>query len=145
MCDVDYTVIFINHAVTIYSTIRNLIIKGWSEADAPYIWCMYLLPTSAGTPQLSSPDVHKTSLQAFIAYDLPSVEALVRYFHAASGLPVCGTWLKDIKSGNFTYWLGLTYHNYAKYYPTTNKTLKGHMVQLRQCVRSTNPKPSRFK
>ena len=34
-------------------------------------------------------------------YDLLSVEALVRYMHAASGFPVNSTWLRAIKHGNF--------------------------------------------
>ena len=48
-------------------------------------------------------------------YDLPSVEAPVRYMHAAAGFPVRSTWLKAIKCGNFNSWPGLTYNNAAKY------------------------------
>ena len=50
-------------------------------------------------------------------YDLPSVEALVRYMHAAAGFLVRSTWLKAIKNGNFNSWPGLTYNNAAKYCP----------------------------
>ena len=32
-------------------------------------------------------------LSAFSAYDLPSVEALVRFLHATAGYPVKNTWL----------------------------------------------------
>ena len=66
-------------------------------------------------PLSSAPAVHKTSLQDFSAYVLPSVETLVRYFHAAVGFPVRNTWLKYIKAGNFASWPGLTYQNAAKY------------------------------
>ena len=89
-------------------------------------------------PPLS--DAQETSLAAFSAYDLPSVEALVRYFHAAAGFPVKDTWLAAIKQGNYDTWPGLTYNNAAKYCPSANETLKGHMVQTRQGVRSTKPK-----
>ena len=34
---------------------------------------------------------------------------------------------------------GLTYQNAAKYCPDADETLRGHMVQARQGVRSTNP------
>ena len=68
------------------------------------------------------------------------MEALVRYFHAAAGYPVKDTWLHAIKAGNYASWPVLTYHNAAKYCPTTDATIKGHMVQGRQGTRSTKPK-----
>ena len=37
------------------------------------------------------PITHKISLQDFSAYELPSVEAPVRYFHAAAGFPIRNT------------------------------------------------------
>ena len=70
---------------------------------------------------------------------LPSVEALIRYFHAAAGFPVRDTWLRAIKTGNFTSWPVLTYQNATKYCPTSKETIKGHIVQTRQHVRSTRP------
>ena len=36
-------------------------------------------------------------LSAFSAYDLPSVEALVRFFRAAAAYPVKNTWLRATK------------------------------------------------
>ena len=80
------------------------------------------------------------SLQAYSAYDLPSVEALVRFFHAAAGYPVKATWLKAIKAGYYNTWPGLTYGNVSKYCPAAVPTTKGHMTQVRQGVRSTKPK-----
>ena len=70
-------------------------------------------------------------------YDLPSMEALVRYMHAAAGLPVRSTWLKAIKNRNFNSWPGLTYNNAAKYCPQSIETMKGHMVQSIQGAIST--------
>ena len=67
-----------------------------------------------------------------IAYDLPNVEVVVCYMHAAAGLPVKSTWLRAIKHGNFNIWLGLTYNNAAKYCPQSVETLKGHTVQSSQ-------------
>ena len=61
---------------------------------------MYLLPNTEELPPIySSPDSHKTPLQGFSAYELPSVEVLIKYFHAAAGFPVCTTWLNYIKVG----------------------------------------------
>ena len=78
---------------------------------------MSLLPDDdALKSHINTSSVSKVSLAAFSAYDLPSVEALVRYFHAAAGYTVMDTWLKAIKAGNFKSWPGLTYQNALKYY-----------------------------
>ena len=100
-----------------------------------------LLNAEKVTTEANSPGVTITSLMAYSAYDLPSVEALVRYFHAAAGYPVKNTWLKAIKAGNYSKWPGLTLQNAMKYCPVPVSTLKGHMVQTRQNIRSTKPKP----
>ena len=71
---------------------------------------------------------------------MPSVEALAIYFHAAAGYPVIDTWLKAIKAGNYDSWPDLTYINATEYCPSADETIKGHMVQTRQGVKSTNPK-----
>ena len=60
--------------------------------------------------------------------------------HAAAGFPVKSAWLKAIKNGNFGSWTGLTYNNAEKYFPHSVETLKGHMVQSSQGVRSTKKK-----
>ena len=57
--------------------------------------------------------------------------------HVATGLPVKSTWLKGIKKGNFATWLVLTYSNAEKYFPHSVETIKGHMVQPLQVVKST--------
>ena len=44
-----------------------------------------------------APRFDQTDLKAFSAYDLLSVEALVRYFHSAAEYPVRDTWLKAIR------------------------------------------------
>ena len=80
------------------------------------------------------------TLEAYSAYDLPSVEALIRYFHAAAGYPVRSTWLTAISAGNYSSWPGLTLANATKYCPSATATIMGHLVQKRQGVRSTKPK-----
>ena len=77
-------------------------------------------------------------------YYITIVEALVRYLHAATGLPVNSTWLRSIKAVNFETWPGLTYSNASKYCPHDVETLKGHMVQSPQGVCSTKKKMVRL-
>ena len=57
--------------------------------------------------------------------------------YAAAGFPFKSTWLKETKKGNFETWTGLTYTNASKYFPHSVETIKGHMVQSSQGVRST--------
>ena len=75
-------------------------------------------------------------------HDLPSMCALVHYLNFCAGFLVRSTWLAAIKSGNFASWPGLAYTNVAKYFPISAETLKVHMTQIRQGMRSTKPKPS---
>jgi hypothetical protein len=72
--------------------------------------------------------------------DLSSVGALIHYLHAAAGFPVKSTWLAAIKVGNYSSWPGLTYANASKYCPDSDETIKGHLTQVRQGLRSTKPK-----
>jgi hypothetical protein len=70
---------------------------------------------------------------------LPSIGALVSFYHACLGFSVKQTWLDAIKAGNCDTFDGLTYSNMARYCPDANKTILGHLAQQRQNVRSTKP------
>jgi hypothetical protein len=72
--------------------------------------------------------------------DLPSISALVGFYHACLGFPVKQTWLDAIKADNCDTFEGLTYSNAAKYCPDADETIMGHLAQQRQNVRSTKPK-----
>jgi hypothetical protein len=63
--------------------------------------------------------------------DLPSIGALVGFYHACLGFPVKQTWLDAIKAGNCDTFEGLTYSNAAKYCPDGDETIMGHLAQQR--------------
>ena len=86
----------------------------------------------------------QTNIRAYSAYDLPSVEALIRYFHAAARFPVSTTWLKAIKVGNYRTRIGITLANTTAYCPSVDETIKRHIVQSRQGILSTKPKIPRI-
>ena len=86
-------------------------------------------------------DAKQSTLAAYSAYDLPSVAALIRYFHDAAGFPVRYTWLKAKGAGNYSLWTGLTLTNATKYCPSAEATIMGHLVQKRQVLSSTKPNP----
>jgi len=72
--------------------------------------------------------------------DLPSIGALVGFYHACLGFPGKQFWLDAIKAGNCDTFDGLTYSNAAKYCLNADETIMGHLAQQRQNVRSTKPK-----
>ena len=45
------------------------------------------------------------------AYELPRMESVVRYLHAAVGFPTKARWLKSICNGNYLTWLLITLDN----------------------------------
>ena len=136
ICGTDCAVTSSKDSVVVRDTTNRSILTGWIEAQAQYLWRITLLPDNVDIPKVPQ-DASLVSLVAYIAYDLPSVEALVRYFHAAAGCPVRYTWLVAIKAGNYASWPGLTINNARKYCPSANKTILGHLVQGRQGVCST--------
>jgi hypothetical protein len=71
--------------------------------------------------------------------DLPSISALVSFYHACLGFTVKKMWLDAIKVGNCNTYDGLTYSNVARYCPDLDKTILGHLVQQCQNVRLTKP------
>jgi hypothetical protein len=71
--------------------------------------------------------------------DLPSIPALVAFYHACLGFPAKDTWLEAIKAGNCNTFNGLTYSNVARYRPDSDETILGHLAQTRQNVHSSKP------
>ena len=81
------------------------------------------------------------TLAAYSVYDLPIAVALIRYLHAVEGYALRSTWLKAIGAVNYSLCLGLTLANATKYCLSADATIMGHLVQKRQGIRSTKPKP----
>ena len=138
LCDKDCKVLFTKHSVSIYDIKNQPFLKGWREKSGAKLWRISLrlylrpdvakcLPSNEDTKADSQEK--QANIEAFSAYDLPYVEALVIYFHAAAGYPLRDKWLKEIKAGNYDSWLGLNYINATKYCPLANETIKCHMVQ----------------
>ena len=100
LCDADCKVTFTSTAVVVRDPQGNPVLTGWREQSGPRLWIIALHPDDTTLPSIPYGS-NKTTLQAYSAYDLPSVAALIHYFHAAAGYPVRSTWLKAIVSGNY--------------------------------------------
>ena len=77
ICDADYSVTFTKDVVSIYSPNRHRFLRVWQEKEGPRLWRMSLLPEDKSTPDIT-PNAQQSTIKAFSAYDLPSVEALIR-------------------------------------------------------------------
>jgi hypothetical protein len=105
--------------------------------------CSANLNTTSSYPciQTHASPLPNSSPQAAGAYDLPSVSSLIRLHHASTGKPVPSTCFATIKAGNYKTFPGLTLCNAMKHCPSSDATIKGHLKQMRQGIRSTKPMP----
>ena len=99
LVDADCTFTFTREAVIVRDQQCRPLFTGWREASKSRLWRIALQPGGANLPSMPH-DTNMATLLAYSAYDLPSVAALIRYFHAAAGYPVRSTWLKAISAGN---------------------------------------------
>ncbi len=63
---------------------------------------------------------------------LPSIPALVAFYHACLGYPVKDSRLEAVNTGNCDTFAGLTYLNMACYCPIADKTILRHLAQMQQ-------------
>ena len=75
-CDADCRVEFTKDAVVVYNPQQSHILYGWCKTTGAKLWCISLNPDPTTLPNIPT-TTEQSTLQAFIAYDLPSVEALV--------------------------------------------------------------------
>ena len=108
LCNTDCTVPFTKSSFTILDPQVEAILTGWLEATSPKLRHFYLHPQC---PPTDPPVATMALLQAFSAYDLPSVEPLFYYLQAPADFPVRSTWISTIKTGNYLLWPGITYAN----------------------------------
>jgi hypothetical protein len=66
--------------------------------------------------------------------DLPSIPALVAFYHTCLGFPLKDTWLDSIKVGNCDTSTGISYLNVACYCPDSDETILRLLAQTCQNV-----------
>jgi hypothetical protein len=160
LCDADCTAHLDKHLLIVNDKDGNQVLCGKREPHGARLWRVDITPqtppapptepistatnslmTAATPPVLPAPTVvpsHANTTNTHVrAYDLPNVPALVAYLHATAGFPVKSTWLEAVKRGAYASWPGLTYELASRYCPDADETIKGHMAQPRQHIRST--------
>ena len=88
----------------------KVILREWWEVTGARLWRLSLLSDAqTGWYEGYQPPAHTSPTpKANKPYNIPSVAALIKYFHAAAGFPLKLTWLADIKDGNYALWPVLT-------------------------------------
>ena len=139
LCDADCTFTFTREAVIIRDTRGMPVLTGWRECSGPRLWRISLQPGEENLPSMHN-TANMATFEAYGAYDLSIVAALIHYFHATAGYPVRYTWLTAIIAGSYSLWPGLTLANTTKYCPSATAIIMGYIVKKRQGVRPTKPK-----
>ena len=98
LCDHNCRVLFGKTAVTVFSDDGTVLLRGHCEASGAKLWRFSLRPQTSN----SALPIWQQGPVALNPNDLPSVGALIRYFHAVAGFPVKSTWLAAIKAGNYS-------------------------------------------
>ena len=93
-CDANCKVLFANTSVTVFEKKGGPVITGWRDNNSLKLCNISLLPNEYDS--LVRNKEEQTPPGVYIASNLPSVAALVRYFHEAAGYPVRSTWLNAI-------------------------------------------------
>eukprot|EP00956_Cyclotella_meneghiniana_P010727 scaffold15031_cov47-Cyclotella_meneghiniana.AAC.1 len=78
-----------------------------------------------------------TNEYANSVYELPNLEQVVAWYHAAAGYPTKATWLAAIDAGFYATWPLLTAKAVRKHFPESDEVTKGHLRRVKSGVRST--------
>ena len=70
-------------------------------------------------------------------YDLKVLPEVIAYYHAAAGFPTKPTWVKAIRNGHYSSWIGLTAKAADKHFPQSDETWQGHGRKTKSGLRST--------
>lgn len=148
-----YVTVFTKDKVKIYDANTTEIkiseeasLSGWRDWESGGLYCIPHLPLVSNkntvTTLLTSEDQTKllaqcrpeTAQAIYTVYELPSTKKAIRYLHTAAGFPTKATWLKAIRAGHYASWPVLNVHTSKKYFPQSDETQKGHMIQTKEGV-----------
>jgi hypothetical protein len=129
MCDSGCSVTFTASSVTVTNG-ESTILTSLRDKES-ILWRVPLEPA----PPLNVGQKHSDQ----DVYEQKSIQDTITYLHACCFSPVTDTWIKSIHNGHFATWPSVTVDNVRKYLFKYDATAKGHMNQIRQNIRSTQP------
>jgi hypothetical protein len=129
MCDSGCSVTFTALNVMVTNG-ESTILTGLRDKDSS----LWRVPLEPALP-LSFGQEHS----AHNVYEQKSIQDTITYLYACCFIPVTDTWIKSIQNRHFATWPSVTVDNVRKYLFKYDATAKGHMNQIRQNIRSTQP------
>jgi hypothetical protein len=140
LADAGYTTVFNKNGATIYDDETTKI----TATSLPVLESKCCEHTRMRTlnlnPETSLPNTkgqaapHET---INIIFDLPSTRETFLWYHASVGFPPKETFIDAVRNGNYSTWPKLTVTLINRYYPDSDKMIKGHLKGQRQGIRST--------
>jgi hypothetical protein len=130
LCDSNCTAVFTKHDLTILNDKQQKVLHGQRNYKDG-LWDVKI-HNKANT---HLPD---NRINAVLRLDQNKTD-LALFLHAAAGYPAKSTFISAINKGFFTTWPGLTSQLITKHLPISVPTIKGHIKQEQQNLRSTKP------
>jgi hypothetical protein len=72
-----------------------------------------------------------------VIFDLPITRETFLWYHASAGFPTKATFIDTVRNGNYSTWPKLTVTLINRYFPDSDETIKGHLKEQHQGIRST--------
>jgi hypothetical protein len=129
MCDSGCSVTFTATEVTVTNG-ESKILTGLRDKESS----LWRVPLKPNLP-LEIGRAHS----AHNVYEQKSIQDTITYLYACCFSPVTDTSIKAIQNGHFATWPSVTVKNVRKYLFKSDATSKGHMNQIQQNIRSTQP------
>ena len=133
LVDEGHEVTFREHdAIVTQNNNKNVVLRGWRDTENR----LWRVPITSPTPFTTTNNATSTC-QVNSIYDCQGEKQLIQFYHATLFSPVKTTLLKAIKKGYLRGWPGLTAQAVQRNINVEEATVKGHLNQKRQGIRST--------
>jgi hypothetical protein len=140
LADAGYTTVFNKHGAAIYDdettkiTTTSPPILESECCEHTGMWRLGLNPTTSPPTTEAKAD----SLETInVIFELPSARKTFLWYHASAGFPTKATFIDAVRNGNYSTWPQLTVTLINRYFPDSDKTVKGHLKGQRQGIRLT--------
>jgi hypothetical protein len=140
LADAGYTTVFNKNGAAIYDdrtttfTATNPPVLESEQCKHTGMWTLNLNPESTISNQ-EVPTAPPKTLN--VIFDLPSSRETFHWCHAFLGFPPKETFVDAVHKGNYATWPKLTVTLINRYFPDSDKTIKGHLKGQCQGIRLT--------
>jgi hypothetical protein len=140
LADAGYTTVFNENGAAIYDdettkiTATSPPILESERCKHNGMWRLDLNPATLP----STTEAKANSLETInVIFELPSTRKTFLWYHASVGFPTKATFIDAVCNRNYSTWPKLTVTLINRYFPNSNKTIKGHLKGHHQGIRST--------